>query len=69
MALVEGIVVVRGEVESIFLLMPLSGGAQSALEFCRHVYPDGFFCSLFPVNQLRDVVSVKYTPPAGALSN
>lgn len=28
-----------------------------------------FFCSLFPVNQLRGIVSIKYTPPAGALSN
>lgn len=43
LALVEGIVVVRGEVEPIFLLMSLSGGAQSAPGFCRHVYPDGFF--------------------------
>lgn len=65
LALVEGIVVVRGEVEPIFLLMLLSGGAQSVPGFCRHVYPDGSFCSLFPANQLRDVVSIKYTPPAG----
>ena len=40
MSLVEGIVAVRGEVEPIFLLMSLSGGAQSAPGFCRHVYPD-----------------------------
>ena len=47
LALVEGIVVVRGEVEPIFLLMSLSSGAQSAPEFCRHVYPDGFFAPYF----------------------
>ncbi len=35
----------------------------------RHVYPDGSFGSLFPVNQLRGIVSIKFTPPAGALSN
>ena len=47
MALVEGIVVVRGEVEPIFLLMLLSGGAQSAPGLCRHVYPDGSFAPYF----------------------
>ena len=47
LALVEGIVVVRGEAEPIFLLMSLSGGAQSAPEFCRHVYPDGSFAPYF----------------------
>ena len=47
LTLVEGIVVVRGEVEPIFLLMSLSGGAQSALGFCRHVYPDGSFAPYF----------------------
>ena len=47
LTLVEGIVVVRGEVEPIFLLMSLSGGAQSAPEFCRHVYSDGFFAPYF----------------------
>ena len=47
LALVEGIVVVRGEVEPIFLLMSLSGGAQSAPGFCRHVYSDGSFAPYF----------------------
>ena len=47
LALVEGIVVVRGEVDPIFLLMSLSGGAQSAPGFCRHVYPDGSFAPYF----------------------
>ena len=47
MALVEGIFVVRGEVEPIFVLMLLSGGAQSATGFCRHVYPDGSFAHYF----------------------
>ena len=47
LALVEGIFVVRGEVEPIFVLMPLSGGAQSATGFCRHVYPDGSFAPYF----------------------
>ena len=47
LALVEGIVVVRGEAEPIFLLMSLSGGAQSAPGFCRHVYPDGSFAPYF----------------------
>ena len=47
LALVEGIVVVRGEVDPIFLLMSLSGGAQSTLGFCRHVYPDGSFAPYF----------------------
>ena len=47
LTLVEGIVVVRGEVEPIFLLMSLSGGAQSAPGFCRHVYPDGSFAPYF----------------------
>ena len=69
LALVEGIVVVCGEVDPIFLLMSLSGGAQSAPGFCRHVLFGRIFCSLFPVNQLRGIVSIKFTPPAGALSN
>lgn len=47
LTLVEGIVVVRGEVEPIFLLMSLSGGAQLAPGFCRHVYPDGSFAPYF----------------------
>ena len=47
LALVEGIVVVRGEVEPIFLLMLVSGGAQSAPGLCRHVYPDGSFAPYF----------------------
>lgn len=47
LTLVEGIVVVRGEVEPIFLFMSLSGGAQSAPGFCRHVYPDGSFAPYF----------------------
>ena len=47
LALVEGIVVVRGEAEPIFLLMSLSVGAQSTLGFCRHVYPDGSFAPYF----------------------
>ena len=47
LTLVEGIVVVRGEVEPIFLLMSLSGGAQLAPGFCRHVYPDGSFAPSF----------------------
>ena len=47
LSLVEGIVVVRGEVEPIFVLMSLSGGAQSAPGFCRHVYPDGSFAPYF----------------------
>ena len=47
LALVEGIFVVHGEVEPIFVLMPLSGGAQSATGFCRHVYPDGSFALYF----------------------
>ena len=47
LALVEGIFVVRGEVEPIFVLMSLSGGAQSATGFCRHVYPDGSFAPYF----------------------
>ena len=47
LALVEGIVFVRGEVDPIFLLMSLSGGAQSAPGFCRHVYPDGSFAPYF----------------------
>ena len=47
LALVEGIVVVRGEVDPIFLLMSLAGGAQSAPGFCRHVYPDGSFAPYF----------------------
>ena len=47
LTLVEGIVVVRGEVEPIFLLMSLSGGAQLAPRFCRHVYPDGSFAPYF----------------------
>ena len=69
MTLVEGIVVARGEVEPIFLFMSLSGGDQPAPGFCRHVYPDGSFAPYFMQNQLRSVVSIKYTPPAGALSN
>ena len=47
LALVEGIVVVRGEVEPIFLLMSLSGGAQSAPGFYRNVYLDGSFAPYF----------------------
>ena len=47
LTLVEDIVVFRGEVEPIFLLMSLSGGAQSATGFCRHVYPDGSFAPYF----------------------
>ena len=47
LSLVEGIVAVRGEVEPIFLLMSLSGGAQSAPGFCRHVYPDGSYAPYF----------------------
>ena len=47
LTLVEDIVVFRGEVEPIFLLMSLSGGAQSASGFCRHVYPDGSFAAYF----------------------
>lgn len=47
LTLVEGIVAVRGEVEPIFLLMSLSGGAQSAPGFCRHVYPDGSYAPYF----------------------
>ena len=47
LTLVEDIVVFRGEVEPIFLLMSLSGGAQSAPGFCRHVYPDGSFAPYF----------------------
>ena len=47
LALVEGIVLVRGEAEPIFLLMSLSGGAQSAPGFCRHVHPDGSFALYF----------------------
>ena len=47
LTLVVGIVVARGEVEPIFLLMSLSGGAQSVPEFCRHVYPDGSFAPYF----------------------
>ncbi|WP_168170441.1 hypothetical protein, partial [Collinsella sp. TF06-26] len=47
LALVEGIVVICVEVEPIFLFMSLSVGAQSALGFCRHVYPDGSFASYF----------------------
>ena len=43
LALAEGIVLVRSEVAPIFLLMSLSGGAQSVPGFCRHVYPDGSF--------------------------
>ena len=43
LALAEGIVLVRSEVDPIFLLMSLSGGAQSVPGFCRHVYPDGSF--------------------------
>ena len=47
LTLVEDIVVFCGEVEPIFLLMSLSGGAQSAPGFCRHVYPDGSFAPYF----------------------
>ena len=47
LTLVEGIVVARGEVEPIFLFMLLSVGAQLALGFCRHVYPDGSFAPYF----------------------
>ena len=47
LSLVEGIVADRGEVEPIFLLMSLSGGAQSAPGFCRHVYPDGSYAPYF----------------------
>ena len=47
LTLVEGIVVVRGDVEPIFFLLSLSGGAQSAPGFCRHVYPDGSFAPYF----------------------
>ena len=47
LALAEGIFVVRGEVEPIFVLMSLSGGAQSATGFCRHLYPDGSFALYF----------------------
>ena len=64
MALVEDIVLVRSEVDLICLLMSLSGGAQSVPGFCRHVYPDDPLL-LIPVNQLRGIVSIKYTPPAG----
>ena len=42
LALVEGIVVVRGEVEPIFAYVAF-WWRQSAPGFCRHVYPDGFF--------------------------
>ena len=68
LALVEGIVVVRGEVEPIFLLMSLSG-ALSRLQGSVVTYIRTDSLLLIPVNQLRGIVSIKYTPPSGALSN
>ena len=47
LTLVEVIVVICVGVEPIFLLMSLSGGAQSAPGFCRHVYPDGSYAPYF----------------------
>ena len=78
LALVEGIVVVRGEVEPIFFLLSLSGGAQSAPGFCRHVYPDGSFApyfqkinsgTLFQSNTLRQrgLYLISDRAPAGVL--
>lgn len=47
LTLVEVIVVICVGVEPIFLFMSLSGGAQSTLGFCRHVYPYGSFAPYF----------------------
>ena len=68
LALVEGTVVVRGELSRSFAYVAFwwRTVGYRVLSPC---ISGRFFCSLFPVNQLRDVVSIKYTPPAGALSN